>query len=315
MAFWHAVGDLADQQVPAAALLALDLDRGAQPESCRARSHRPRQSFSRLSTSTPPVGKSGPVTNSISARSSAFGIVDQVDRGVDQLGDIVRRDRGRHADRDPARAIGEQIGEQAGEDLGLFLLAIVGRPEVDRALVEPGHQLHRDRGQPRLGVAVGGGVIAVDIAEIALAVDQRIAKREILGEADHRVVDRLVAVRMIFADHVADDAGRFLVGAGRIEPQQPHRPQQAAVDRLQPVADIGQRPRGDRRQRIDEVALGQRGVERGFDYGRNSRIGHGRLPSKRLRRPATASGSLFRGCAAVLRPAAVHVRLRRAPSR
>ena len=123
----------------------------------------------------------------------------------------MRRDRGRHADRDAARAVGEQVGEQAGEDLGLFLLAIVGRAEVDRAFVEPGHQLHGGRGQPRLGVALGRGVIAVDVAEIALPVDQRVAQREILREPDHRVIDRLVAVRMIFADHVADDARAFLV--------------------------------------------------------------------------------------------------------
>ena len=188
-------------------------------------------------------------------------------RGVDQLADIVRRDRGRHPDRDPARAIGQQIGEQPGEDLGLFLLAIVGRLEVDRALVEPGHELHRDLGQPRFGVTVGGGVIAVDVAEIALAVDQRVTKREILREADHRVVDRLVAVRVIFADDVADDARRLLVGAGRVEPQQAHRPQQAPMDRLQPVADIGQRARGDRRQRINQIAFGQRGIERRVDGG------------------------------------------------
>ena len=117
-------------------------------------------------------------------------------------------------------------------------------------------------GQPRLGVAHRRGVIAVDIAEIALAVDERVAQREILGEADHRVVDRLVAVRMIFADHVADDAGAFLVAGGRIEPEQPHRPEQAAMDRLQPVAHVGQRAGGDRRQGIDEIALGQRLVER-----------------------------------------------------
>ena len=147
-----------------------------------------------------------------------------MDCGIDQLADVVRRDRGRHADRDAARAIGEQVGEQPGKDLRLFFLAIVGRPEIDRAFVEPGHQLHRDRGQPRFGVAVGGGIIAVDVAEIALPVDERIAKREILREADHRVIDGLVAVRMVFADDVADDARRFLVGAGGIEPQQPHRP-------------------------------------------------------------------------------------------
>ena len=79
----------------------------------------------------------------------------------------------------------------------------------------PGHQRHGDRGQLGFGVAIGGGVIAVDIAEIALPVDQRVAQREVLREADHRVVDDLVAVRVIFADHVADDARALLVGAGR----------------------------------------------------------------------------------------------------
>ena len=54
---------------------------------------------------------------------------------------------------------------------------------------------------------MAAGVIAVDVAEIALPVDQRIALGEILGEAHQRVVDRLVAVRMELADHVADDLG------------------------------------------------------------------------------------------------------------
>ena len=144
--------------------------------------------------------------------------------GIDQLADIVRRNGGRHADRDPAGAIGQQIGEQAGENLGFLFLAIIGRPKVDGAFIEAGHQRGRDRRQPRLGIAIGGGIIAVDVAEIALPVDQRIAKGEILREADHRVIDARVAVRMIFADDIADDAGAFLVGAGRVEPEQPHRP-------------------------------------------------------------------------------------------
>ena len=117
----------------------------------------------------------------------------------------------------PAGAVGEQVREQARKDLGLLLLAIVGRAEGDRAFVEPGHQLARRRGQPRLGVAHRRGIIAVDIAEIALPVDERVAEREILGEPDHRVVDRLVAVRVIFADHVADHARAFLVARRRIE--------------------------------------------------------------------------------------------------
>ncbi len=87
---------------------------------------------------------------------------------------------------------------------------------------------------------MAAGIIAVDIAEIALAVDQRIALGEILGEAHQGVVDRLVAMGMELADDVADDAGAFLESGAGIEPQQPHGIEQPAVDRLQAVARIGQ---------------------------------------------------------------------------
>ena len=79
----------------------------------------------------------------------------------------------------------------------------------------------RGLGEAGLGVAHGGGAIAIDIAEIALAVDQRVALGEILGEAHQGVVDRLVAVRVELADDVADDAGALLERRTRIEPQQP----------------------------------------------------------------------------------------------
>ena len=39
------------------------------------------------------------------------GIVDQRDAGVDHLAEIVRRDVGRHADRDAAGAVDQQIRE------------------------------------------------------------------------------------------------------------------------------------------------------------------------------------------------------------
>ena len=125
----------------------------------------------------------------------------------------------------------------------------------------PFEQQPRDLGQPRLGVAHGGGVIAVDIAEIALPLDERVALREILRHAHQRVVDRLVAMRMVLTHHVADDAGAFLRRRFRIEPQQPHGMQDAPVNRLQPVARIRQRPVHDGRQRIGEIALFQRILE------------------------------------------------------
>src|SRR6266540_402034 len=51
-----------------------------------------------------------------------------------------------------------------------------------------------------------GGGIAVDVPEVPLAVDERVAHRERLRESHQRVVDRLVAVRVVGAHHVANHA-------------------------------------------------------------------------------------------------------------
>ena len=80
---------------------------------------------------------------------------------------------------------------------------------------------------------IGRRRIAVDRAEIALAVDQRHAHGEILRHAHHRVVNRLVAVRMIFTDHVADDARGFDVLLVRRMPLLVHRVENAAMHGLQ----------------------------------------------------------------------------------
>src|SRR3546814_15089080 len=86
-------------------------------------------------------------------------LVDQQNRGVEQFGGVVRRDRGRHAHRDAGGAVRQQVGEGTGEQLGFLVLAIVGRAEIGGVLVEPVHQVDRDLRPPRLGVAIGGGEV------------------------------------------------------------------------------------------------------------------------------------------------------------
>ena len=54
----------------------------------------------------------------------------------------------------------------------------------------------------------------------------------------------------------------FLKAGAGIEPQLPHRVEQPAMHRLQPVARIGQRALHDGRERISEVALLERLAER-----------------------------------------------------
>ena len=117
-------------------------------------------------------------------------------------------------------------------------------------------------GQAGFRVALGGRVIAVDVAEVALAVDQRVADGEVLGEAGQRVVDRLVAVRVdscpstsptIFAHLRKPPSG--------IEAQLAHGVEDAPVHGLQAVAHVGQRAVHDGGQRVGEVALFQRILE------------------------------------------------------
>ena len=189
---------------------------------------------------------------------AGIGKLDQVQCGIAQLRGVVRRDGCRHADGDTRCAVGEQVREGAGQNHRFLVLAVVGFAEVDRVLVDALQQQDGDFGQAGFGIAVGRGVVAVDVAEIALAFDQWVALGKVLRQADHGVIDGLIAVRVVFADHVADNAGTFLETGVGVELEHPHGIEQPAVDRLQAIANIGQRAMHDGRQRVGQVALFQR---------------------------------------------------------
>ncbi len=191
-----------------------------------------------------------------------IGCVDEMERRVAELGGIVRRNRRRHPDRDALRAIGQEIGEGAREHHRLLGLAIVVRTEINRVLFDAVEQQARDLGHARLGVSIGGRIIAIDIAEIALPVDQRVTGGKILSQADERIVDRLIAVGMEIAHHVADDLGGLLEGCAGVKPQQPHSVEDAPVNRLESVARIRQRAARDGGERVLEIALLQRLAQR-----------------------------------------------------
>ncbi len=199
-------------------------------------------------------------------------MLDQVERRIAQLGRVMRRYGGRHADRNALGAVGEQIGKGARQHHRLFFGAVIGRAEIDRVLVDPLDQKAGHFGQARLGVAHRCRIIPVNIAEIALAVDQRVALGEILRQSHQRVIDGLIAVGMEFADDIAHHAGAFLERGARIEPQQAHRIEETPVHRLEAVARIGQRAVHDGGERIVEIALLQR-VAQG-DFLHAGRIGN-----------------------------------------
>ena len=169
-----------------------------------------------------------------------IGMFRHPDGAVDHLAQVVRRDVGRHADRDPGRAVHQQVWERRRQHRRLGGRFVVVRDEVDRVLVEIGHQLVGHRLQPRFRVAHRRGRIAVHRAEVSLAVHQGIAHVEVLRHADQRVVNRCVAVRMEVAHHLADDLRALAVGPVRGQPHRAHAIDHSPVGRLQTVPDIRQ---------------------------------------------------------------------------
>ena len=97
----------------------------------------------------------------------------------------------------PSLPLTSRLGMRVGRTSGsIFAFVVVGL-EVDGFLVDVFEQRGGDAGQARFGVPHGRGRIAIDGTEVALAVDQRIAHREMLRHADQGVVDRGVAVRVV----------------------------------------------------------------------------------------------------------------------
>ncbi len=177
---------------------------------------------------------------------------EPLDAGGD-LAQVVRRDVGRHADRDAGRAVDQQVRDAARQDRRLLRAAVVVRGEVDRLLVDLAQHLHGQRSQPALGVAHGGCGVVARRAEVPVAVDQRVAQRPGLGEAHEGVVDRRVTVRVVVAHDVADDAGALEVAAVRAVAAVVHGVEHAAVHRFEAVPHVRQRSTDDDRHRVVEV--------------------------------------------------------------
>ena len=184
-----------------------------------------------------------------------LGAVDQGDAGIDHFAQVVRRDVGRHADRDARGAVDQQVRHARRQHRRFRLGFVVVRREVDRILVDVRKQLMGDARHAHLGIAHGGRRVAVDRAEVALAVDEQVAHRERLRHAHDRVVHGRVAVRMILADDVADDTGRLLVGLVPVVGQLVHGVQHAPVHRLKAVANVGQSAADDDAHGVVEIRL------------------------------------------------------------
>ena len=165
----------------------------------------------------------------------------------------MRRDVGRHADRDPGRTVDQKIRYARRQYDGFLVLAVVVGLEVDGVEVDILEQRLGGARHADFGVTHGRRRIAVHGPEITLPIDQRHAHGKFLRHANQRVVDRLVTVRMVLTNHVTDDTGRLSVGLVMRIARLMHRVEDAPVHRFQTIAGIRQRTAHDHAHGVVEI--------------------------------------------------------------
>jgi len=180
-------------------------------------------------------------------------MLNQVDGGVDDFPQIVRRNIGCHAHGDARRPVHQQVGHARGKDLGLLLAFVVVGTEIDGPLVDVLEQRGRNARKARLGVSHGGGRVAIHRAEVSLPFHQRVTHAEWLGHAHQRIVDGRVAMGMVLAHHFTDDLGALARGLVVRQSHFVHAEEDAPIHRLEAVADIGERAAHDDAHGVIEI--------------------------------------------------------------
>ena len=188
------------------------------------------------------------------------------DRRAADLGQIERADIRRHADSDAHVGRDQHVRERCRQQHRLLHGAVVIVDKIDGIGVDIAEQLGADRLELRFGVTRGGvGHIArIDLAEVALGVDERVQQRLVAArQTHHRLIDGGVAVR-VQLHRLADDVGGF--GAGLCEkPHFVHGVQKLAVRRLEAV-DLRDGTRDDDRHGVGHVVGLQRLTDRLLEH-------------------------------------------------
>ena len=186
---------------------------------------------------------------------SQVRVFDQRQRGIDNLAEVMGRDVGGHADGNTARTVDQHVGIARGQNRRFTVLAVIVVLKIDGIAVDVFQQILRGLFHPHFGVAIGGGLVAIHGAEVALTVEQHEAHGKVLRHAHQRVIDRRVAVGVVFTHGLRHRARGFAVRLVVRVSGFMHRVKDAAVHRLQPVAQVRNGPADDDRHRIVEIGI------------------------------------------------------------
>ena len=165
-------------------------------------------------------------------------VVDVGDSTVYHFAEVVRRHIGGHTDRNAGGAVDQQIRNLRRQNGGFVQTLVKVGAKINRLFVEVIEHFLSDFAEAGLRVTHRCGVVAVNGAKVSLAVDHGVAQRPVLGHADHGVVHRAVAVRVVFTQHLPYNSCALLVCSVRKHAQIEHAVEHASVNGLQPVPYI-----------------------------------------------------------------------------
>ncbi len=109
----------------------------------------------------------------------------------------MRRNVCGHADGNPSRTVDQEVRDLRRQDRRFLQGAIVVGHEIDRFLVDIFQHFAGNLSHTDFGITHGSGRVAVNRTKVAVAIDQGIARREILSQADGRIIDGDVTMGVI----------------------------------------------------------------------------------------------------------------------
>ena len=169
------------------------------------------------------------------------GVVDKAAHCVNGFAEVMGRNFGCHTESDTRRTVYQQLRKTDGQDGRLVQTVVIISHKIDGFLVDIVEHMNRQFIHFRLGITVGGGRVTVNVTEVAVPVNQRIAQRKILRHTNHCVINAGVAVRMISTEHRTDGIGALTVGFIGGQSVFVHSVKNTAVYGFKAVTHIGQR--------------------------------------------------------------------------
>ena len=194
-----------------------------------------------------------------------IGIVNHGRKAIHHFRQVVGRNIRSHAYGNAIGTVHQKVGDTGRKHHRFLQGTVVVGHEVHGVLVNIPKHFQGDFGHTHFRITHSRRRVTIHGAEVAVAVYQGVAGREILGHADGRYIYRKIAMGMKFTEYIAHDTGRFLVRLIRKHAGFTHGIENAAVNRFQTIPHIRQRTGDDDGHGIVNVGIFHLPFQRGID--------------------------------------------------